>query len=711
MAGVCIWNLVQLRATTEAVSYLDDASMHQQMVRAATAALRRGQLPLTQWFPYLNGGSPHFLHYQSGGAILTGAAGLVVGPNVAFRWSLYLLVALWPVAVYASARIWGLSRPAAAAAALAASFLSSVPGVGYEQKAYLWVGYGLWAQLWASWALPFAWAATWRALSDRRWSIVAVAAITATAAFHFETAYLAFAAVLLLPFAAPRTRSRYTTAALIGGASLVTTAWVTVPLIAQGRWAAVNQALGATGLVRGYGARQDLLWLVSGRTFDAGRLPVVTVAVVLGLVWIALDRRRVPQGPGLAALFVASLLLSFGPTTWGPLADIVPGHTDLFFRRFLMGVHLSGLYLAGIGVIGAWERLRPLVTRAVPPAWRARDPRLPQKVGWAAAAVLGAVCMLPLLDQFASYDAGNSALIHTQASAEAGSADLDAVLARVAADPVGRVYAGAPGTWGDQFRLGFVPVYKYLEQRDVDEIGYTLRTAALLSEPEDHFDEHDPEDYVLFGIHYLILPTGKAPPVPADLVMVSGGYTLWGVPGAGYLSVADAVGTMATNRRTVGTDSVPVLTPGLLGAHQVLRTLWDLHRTPAIVVDRSARTTTGNPGVVVAQSTDLVLGRATAGVHLERAAYVVLAASYDPGWRATVDGRPAPTVMIAPALVGVQVGPGTHHVVLTYRGFAWYPLLFALALAGFVAVALVVRRRRPDGAGRRSSDGPGPPTP
>lgn len=708
---MCIWNLVQLRASTVAVSYLDDASMHQQMVRAATGSLRRGQLPLTQWFPYLNGGSPHFLHYQSGGAILTGAAGLVVGPNVAFRWSLYLLVALWPIAVYTSARIWGLPRTVAAAAALAASFLSSVPGVGYEQKAYLWVGYGLWAQLWASWALPFAWAATWRALSDRRWSIAAIAAITATAAFHFETAYLAFAAVLILPFAAPRTRRRLTTAALIVGASLVTTAWVTVPLIAQGRWAAVNQALGSTGLVRGYGARQDLLWLITGRTFDAGRLPVVTVAIVLGLTWIVLDRRRVPQGPALAALFVASLLLSFGPTTWGPLADIVPGHTDIFFRRFLMGVHLSGIYLAGIGVIGAWERLRTVATRVVPAARRARDPRLPRVLGWAAAAVAGVVCMLPLLSQFAGYDAGNSGLIHSQAAAETGPADLDAVLARIAAHPVGRVYAGAPGTWGDQFRLGVVPVYKYLEQRDVDEIGYTLRTASLLSEPEDHFDEHDPTDYVLFGIHYVILPTGKAPPVPADRLMVSGGYTLWGVPGTGYFSVDDAVGTLATNRRTVGTDSIPLLAPGLLGAHQVLRTLWDVQRTPAIVVDRAATTGAGSPGDVLSQSTDLVLGRASAGVHLERAAYVVLSASFDPGWQATVDGRRVPTVMIAPALVGVRVGPGTHHVVLTYRGVTWYPLFFALALACFVVVGLVVFRRHPGGTGSGRSDPVGSPTP
>src|ERR1022692_1434633 len=72
---VVAWNLWDLRATVRPVSYLDDASVHEQMVRYAPTAIASGHDPLTEWFPYLGAGSPQFLHYQSLGAIVTGFGG------------------------------------------------------------------------------------------------------------------------------------------------------------------------------------------------------------------------------------------------------------------------------------------------------------------------------------------------------------------------------------------------------------------------------------------------------------------------------------------------------------------------------------------------------------------------------------------------------------------------------------------------------------
>src|SRR5579859_6214046 len=166
VAAALAWNLVSLRATTLPVSYLDDASVHEQMVRFATDVLRRGHLPLTSWFPFLGLGSPQFLHYQSLPATLAGLVGLLTGPDGAFRWSLYLILALWPISVFAGARLFGADRWAAAAAAAMAPFLVSATGIGYEQSAYVWTGYGVWTQLWASLTLPLAWGRSWRAIRD-----------------------------------------------------------------------------------------------------------------------------------------------------------------------------------------------------------------------------------------------------------------------------------------------------------------------------------------------------------------------------------------------------------------------------------------------------------------------------------------------------------------------------------------------------------------
>jgi uncharacterized membrane protein YfhO len=89
---------------------------------------------------------------------------------------------------------------------------------------------------------------------------------------------------------------------------------------------------------------------------------------------------------------------------------------------------------------------------------------------------------------------------------------------------------------------------------------------------------------------------------------------------------------------------------------------------------------------VVAQHADLPSGTASAVVHTTRRSTVVLSASYDPGWHATVNGRPAPTVMVAPALVGVVVGPGVHTVTFSYAGYGSYAALFVLALAVLAAL-------------------------
>ena len=80
------------------------------------------------------------MQYQSASAVLTGAIGLVVGVPLAFSWSLYLLLALWPLCVYWTARLLGWSRWEAGTAAVISPLLFSVTGRGFEDQAYVWLG-------------------------------------------------------------------------------------------------------------------------------------------------------------------------------------------------------------------------------------------------------------------------------------------------------------------------------------------------------------------------------------------------------------------------------------------------------------------------------------------------------------------------------------------------------------------------------------------
>ena len=692
VAAAVGWGLWVWRPELKAVAYLDDSSMHEQMVRFTVTRLQHGHLPQTSWFPYLGLGSPHLLHYQSLPALLTGVLGLATGGDAAFRWSLYLLLSMWPLPVYWSARLFGLERWPAAVAASAAPFLMSTTGVGYEPKAYVWIGFGVWTQLWASWTLPLAWAFTWRAMTRRRDGLPAAVLVALTASLHFETGYLALVPVALFPFLRPGPlRTRVVHAAAVGLGALGLSAWVTVPLVAQSNWAATNEVLANTGLVNGYGARQVLSWLVTGHLYDAGRLPVVTVLVAVGLVACGARWRRDLRVRPLVALWVMSLLLSFGRTTFGSLMVLLPGSRDIFMRRFMMGVQLAGLYMAGVGAV----TLVRLVASARPTGAlvaRARAVRRPLVLAGGGVVVVAAV-LAPAWTDMTSYATANAHGVDAQQRGErAQGVQVGRLIAYVRAHGGGRVYAGMPSNWGVDFTVGEVPVFKYLESKDVDEVGYTLRTASLMTDPEYFFDEGNAGDYPLFGVRYLLLPPWHRALVPARPVMSAGDYRLWVLPGSGYVRVVDTVGSLAADRTNVGRRSVPYLRSSLPGRG------WYL--TVAYGGAAAAPPTALNPdpaggpaGRVHAESDDLPDGTVRATVVAHRRAVVVLSASFDPGWRVSVDGRPVRTVMVAPALVAVPVTPGRHRVAFSYGGFGRYPALLAFVAATLVLTAVVALSR------------------
>jgi hypothetical protein len=85
-----------------------------------------------------------------------------------------------------------------------------------------------------------------------------------------------------------------------------------------------------------------------------------------------------------------------------------------------------------------------------------------------------------------------------------------------------------------------------------------------------------------------------------------------------------------------------------------------------------------------------------------RPAVLVLADAWDPGWQATVDGRPSPLLRVNLAFRGAAVPAGRHVIEMTYRPRAvTVGLLASLASLAFAGGALALGRRT-------SSRGPGP---
>src|SRR5207247_2431615 len=106
----------------------------------------------------------------------------------------------------------------------------------------------------------------------------AAAALALTTACHFITGYLALLTVgvwvLVLGSGFLRRVGR---AALTAGGSLLVASWVLVPLVGDTKWTTQSEYYKGTYFNDSYGARKVLGWLFTGKLFDAGRFPIVTV--------------------------------------------------------------------------------------------------------------------------------------------------------------------------------------------------------------------------------------------------------------------------------------------------------------------------------------------------------------------------------------------------------------------------------------------------
>lgn len=684
------FNLWVLRAERLPVAYPNDSSVHLQMVMLARHLLSSGQFPLDHWYPNLSLGSPFFVQYQSASAILTGALGQVVGARQAFSWTLYLLLSLWPVCVYYTGRLLGLDRWTSAATAAISPLLFSITGYGYEDQSYVAIGNGLWSQLWAMWTLPLAWGFSWRYISQRRYLFGAVSTMGLTIVFHFLTAYLAGLSFIVLILVRPRDMvRRLSRAFLVGIGALLVSLWVTLPLLVDSKWIAVNPFQIGTFWTDSYGARKILDWLVTGRILDNGRFPVVTILAGIGLIVCLVRSRKDERARVIVGLWVLSLLLYFGRPTLGAVLNLLPGNSQLLFQRYIMGVQLASLFLAGIGVVA----LVQWAEKAVRGRARTFADRMSARPWYVALRPLVAIAALvlvlvPAWTETASYDSASAYWIHYQQfQDETEGVELNVLLSIAEHDGGGRIYAGLPTNWGHNFTVGEVPVYVYMADFGADSVGFTLRTTSLMTGPEAYFDEFDPGDYAAFGVRYLLLPQGHPPPVPAMLLTRDGPYELYTVGTTQLIQVVDTSGTITANGSNIGGQTSSFLESDLpsKGLYPTIAYAGQPAATPTLPAGASAQ---GPAGTVLSERIDLEQGRAVATVFARRTAVVLLKASYDPGWTVTVDGESVSTEMVAPALVGVQVAPGEHTVVFSFRGYSSYPLLFGIGFLTLVIIGL-----------------------
>jgi hypothetical protein len=688
-----LFNLLVLRGEQLPVQNLNDTSKHLALTRLAEDRISQGHLPFDSWWPEVSLGWPEPHHYQSFPHAIGGVISLVFGAQTTVQWILYLGLALWPLAVYWGARLLGLDRWAAGCAALVSPLVMSATSYGYEHQSYTWRGLGMWTQLWGMWALPIALGLSLRAIRRGRGYALAALALSLTIAFHFLTGYLALLALGVWVVISPsQFVVRLRRALLIGVGAIVASAWVLVPLLQDSKFSARSALYQDNFWFDSYGAGKVLGWLWSGELFDFGRWPVLSLLVLLGAGVAVARFRRDEVSRAVLGFTLLSLFLFCGRPTFGTALKLFPGSDDLFLHRYLFGVHLGGMLLAGTGIAWLGRRVFEKVSSSEFDRWR----RAVVPVG----AILLVVFLAPAWTQIAHFDRQGATWIHEQRAADStDGADLQKLVDIVQEAGNGRVYAGMTNNWGrTDYRVYSVPVYQELLNRGADQVGFTLRTVSILSDPEFAFYEGDPVDADVFNVKYMILPQGHAPPSESKLIASSGRHRLYEMPTTGYLEVVDTVSPpISADRATMDQQPTAFLNSGLPYKKRFPTVSYDGEPAARASLPLSADPSSpaGSVDSQYALPDDGTFGGI---VTANRRAVVLLKASYHPRWHVTVDGRPARTQMVAPGMVAVPVPEGTHRVEFVYEPYPHYLLLFAVGGLAILLLALfpplAERRRR-----------------
>ena len=652
---------------------LNDSALHLSLAKRASEALARGESPIDFWHPDVGLGYPVFHHYQhlphltlvAVHRLLLGAVSL----DTIYRWSLGILLALFPLSMFVAMRRMDFGPAEACCAAVVAPLVSTPDLYGLGLESYLWAGRGLYTQLFAAVLAPLAFAEAYGAVRTGRRLALAAALIAATLLSHLVYGYIVCLSTLSLVLGSRHRGRRVVRLAMILTAMGLATSYFLVPAVRDSAFANHSVWVEAPKW-DSLGARAVLSALARGQLLDQGRWPILTALAFVGLGWATW------RGPlcarVVAGLTVAWTLLYFGRATWGWVIDILPFSNDIPMHRFIGGFHLFAIPLTACGLA--------FVLRSVHPE-RSR-------IRGALAVGLGMVVLAPAALERIAYVNRTAAIKRAAASAVAlvEKRELASLLQRLGTLDKGRAYVGLP-RWGDQYlRVGAVPLSAFAVERGIDTLGFLWHAMTLAGDLQVWFDPDNETHYRIFGVRYPVFDVRRPPPGFARKLETFGRYALYEVESASYFGVGIVPMAVEVSKRTAYRASEAWLFSALPAANVFPAlamaghapegaTVLEIQPTalPRVLADMKPPSSVGR----IVRSA----GRWSSDVELERPAAVVLHTNFHPGLVATVDGRRVPVFPVTPGFAAVAVPAGTHAVHFQYVPSTHWPWMILGALA------------------------------
>ena len=456
-----------------------------------------------------------------------------------------LLLILLPVSFFLGAKILGFSSGFGLIFAFFSQAIFTDGLYGLDSPSFLWRGWGLFTQLLAVFFLPLAFAYGINYLKNKKNLGKAIFFNFLLAQAHFGMFYLLlFAYPVFWIFSLDQWRETGKKVLKFLFLLVISLAYFIFPFFLNSQYR--NFSLwDPIWKFNSWGLNQIIIWLSNGDLFDFNRFPFLTILIIGGVLWSLMSGNKFNRY--LVAIFSLYFILFLGRNILGPLVNLFPGMSEYHLHRVIVMVQFIGIFIAGWflyliieSVMNAryrfFDRLTPKGPQAIVSK---RYLRILEYVFFTIVIILISGLIYFLEKPIVNYAKDNDAWIErSNIDYQKNINDYQAIVNSLKKlPPASRVYAGRPGNWGRDFKIGDTQIYMALSNDGFPIIGFLPQSWSPNSDAEQFFDEENPKHYDLYNVGYLVLPIDKKPPQFTKLIVKKGKFSLYKVNSEGWFTI------------------------------------------------------------------------------------------------------------------------------------------------------------------------------
>lgn len=434
-----------------------------------------------------------------------------------------LLLVLLPVSFFFGAQILGLSSLASLIVAFFSQSIFTDGLYGIDATNYLWRGWGLSAQLLAVFFLPYAFAYSLDYLENKKNLGKAIIFNFIVAQSHFGMLYLLMMVYPVYWFFSKDNWIKVGKRALLLIALImISLSYFIIPFFTTSFYRNFSY-WDPIWKFNSWGMMYIITLFTNGDLFDFNRLPFITFFVICGLLWSLMSKNKLSKF--LVTMFIIYFVLFLGKEILGPLVNIIPGLSEYHLHRVIVMVQFIGIIVAGdllanfIKSISLKKGFNKLLISLL-------------------LLIISGVVVYQMEKPVIKYTVDNNSWIEaSNKDYQENIGSYNKIIEALKKLPSARVYAGQPGNWGKNFKIGNNQMYMALSRDGFPTVGFLPQSWSPNSDPEQFFNENNTEHYKLYNIGYLVLPADKKAPDFAKLIIKEGRFSLYKMPNDGWFGL------------------------------------------------------------------------------------------------------------------------------------------------------------------------------